>query len=364
MKFILDDASLLWQACNRVMRATPRKMMGTELDAMCLEANGDGTFYVHRYSAEAYAEQSIGGVTIIESGKVLVADCTIAKTARGRVSFELSDNDLVGTEVAHPSNVTTMRLSLVDPFLYTRTYPDPDSKPINLSLDLSREVMWMTRDSKELYDWVCFDGHDIVTTNKINITVMKNDSPVSDDVIFLPGSFFLAYRPTAQVIVDGRKVWVRDGDFLYSNTTLDLPYRIKGYFWSIIASFLDMPKQEVRVKKDEFAATLRDIFEVSSDRIYRDGLCQLAYNGSELVIKSLGSDQGGQAQRVIEAIRRDENSTFTINNYPRMMIEAVNTIDDGVDEVTLSVCWSEIHQGHALILHSDKVFNFIPCSKG
>lgn len=358
MKFISQDASLIWQAVSRVMKATDRKVMGSEINAICLETTEDGRLLVQRYSSNAYAEHFVDQVDILEPGKILVGDGTIFSSIRGRVSFEIDGMDLVGTELG-TDNVTKLRLSQTDANLYERITTEIEGA--SLTVDLNKRILWTQKGEGQNWDWILFDGDKIITTNQRNITILINDFSLTDKFVFIQPSLLDAYLRHSKIAIDypEHRVWVLEDNFRYCNTTMEKAYK-DNFYWDTFSTFMSYPKTVASVNPEEFVRLIKDVFEISEDRVYRQGFCELKLEGSVLTIKSIGQDTGGEIKRTIQA-EVLEGGDFVVKNYPKMMLDAISTIEKG-EKIILEVFWNDNSKSYGLILHSDRVYNLIPCS--
>lgn len=361
MKFTIKSAEELWSAVSRVMKATPRRTMGSELNAMCFEANESG-LYVHRYSSDAYAEHKVEA-EISEFGKVIVSDAEDIQTMTGQTIFEVVENDLVGTNAENPAWINRLRLSTTDPFLFTRTRPDGiETKP--LSIDLSRDILWVSKGDKFLYDWILFDGSDIVVSNSTMIVLIDNGKVISEEPIFVKSDFFLAFKKDSKIgigsMFGNRKIWVVEDNFLYCNSDIKKSYK-SGMYRQVVENALKPENTKLTLDKSTLSQIISSVGNVSQDNVFRNGFCQIEYIDNELLISSVNSQFFGQIVRTVPVLSA-EGKLFKVRSYPNYIRGALDVIEDDVFQVTLELWYSEQHKGYATVIHSDKVYNLIPCA--
>lgn len=357
MKFTIPDANLLWQAVRRVMQSTPRRTMGTEIDAICVECS-DGELYVHRYSGEAYAAHLVSEATVQAEGKVIVGDANLFQIISGNVSAEVIGNDLVITDLTNPRNITKLRLSSTDPFLYTRITSEVKTSPITINLS---KCLWMVENENDI---IAIDGADVAATNKYNYCLVNNSNVLIDECLCVPREFFLALSDKSQIGTNvefgNKKVWVIEDNFRYYAAPADRPLQA-GYFRSGTFGRVSSDNPQLVVSKDAFSRQLAVVMAMSSDNTYRSGFCSLELKDGELVIDSLNK-QIGDSTRIITPL--SSSGQFRVINYPKMLLSAVSAIEDEATEITIEAWHSEQHDAYALLIHSDRVCSFIPCASG
>lgn len=363
MKFTIQDPERLWKAIQRVMKATPRRY--GEENAMCLEVTDD-ILYVHRYSADAYAEHKVDILTTEHDGKIVIGDVNPIKFIRGLSSFEANEKTLTITDLVNPANVTTIQLTYGDPFLYCRiSYPE-ESVEITSNL---HAVGWpevpktTSKDGDKTLsfidptlDWIMIDGKDVIATDRMNHCLVSNDEPLIDGHLFVTRDFFQSATIGSRIATEGQRVWILDGAFKYYNSTVqnNLP---AGYFRNGIMEKLATTNAQVKVKKSEILEVLEFITYISTTKDYQNGACRLQLSDNKLTIVALGNPNQ-QATRIIfpESYQGD----FSVALFPKMLKEAIGATESGVDEVTIEAWLHPEHLRYAVLVYTANVYSFIP----
>lgn len=354
MKFVIDDASLLWAAINRVLRATPRNIMGTELQAICLETI-DNKLYVHRYGDHSYAECSVD-IELIEDGKVVVADATVFRFMTGRQEFHNKENKLYIRDLTNPKNNTDLLLSSTDPSFYSRiSYEGIVTRPVTVDLAAG---LWLTEDVKHLWGFGIIDGADIATTNSFNITLITNGEALVDGIAAVPAEFLEVAKIGTQLGQDGHKVWLIDpaNSFAYYSTTVEKPFQ-KGYFRAGIENKMSESNARLTVNKEAFISLMEFISFMSVDNVYRNGYCQLQLLDGELTVSNINRTSG-DATRTLSVT--DSHLSFEVISYPRMLINAAKGTSE--DEIVIEAWRHPDLDAYALLVMGESIINFIPCA--